>query len=84
VVTSVGAILVVPIACSKNRWLPWCRAVGHQDVDDLPELVDGAVDMAPPAGDLHLGLVHGPAISHTLPAGPSRVASSGVNRSTHR
>jgi hypothetical protein len=26
-------------------------------VDDLPELVDGAVYGAPPAGDLHIGFV---------------------------
>jgi hypothetical protein len=42
-------------------------------VDDLPELVDGAVDIPPPTGDLHIGLVHLPAISHAVPAGPSGV-----------
>jgi len=41
-----------------------------QHVDDLPEPVDRAVDVAPPAGDLHIRLVHGPAISHAMPAGP--------------
>src|SRR5215207_1427474 len=43
---------------------------GDEDVDDLRELVDGPVDIAPLAGDLHIGLVHLPAISHAMPAGP--------------
>jgi hypothetical protein len=46
---------------------------GDIDVDDLPELVDGAVDIAPLTGDLHIGLVHLPAISHAMPAGPGGV-----------
>jgi hypothetical protein len=46
---------------------------GDEDVDDLPELVDGAVDVAPLAGDLHIGLVHGPLISHTVSAWPGGV-----------
>jgi hypothetical protein len=43
---------------------------GDIDVDDLPELVDGPVDVAPLAGDLHIGLVDLPAISHAMPAAP--------------
>jgi hypothetical protein len=42
-------------------------------VDDLLELVDGPVDIAPSAGDLHIGLVHLPAIAHAMPAGPGGV-----------
>ena len=37
---------------------------GDEHVDDLPELVDRAIEVAPLPGDPHLGLVHRPAISH--------------------
>jgi hypothetical protein len=37
---------------------------GDEDVDDLPELVDGPVEVAPLAGDLHRRLVDLPAISN--------------------
>ena len=40
----------------------------HKDVDDLSELVDRAMDVAPPAGDLHIGLVDLPAVTNSLPA----------------
>ena len=33
------------------------------DVDDLAVLVDGPVDVAPPARDLHIGLVHVPMVT---------------------
>jgi hypothetical protein len=39
-------------------------------IDDLAELVDGAVSVAPPAGDLHVGLIHVPAVPDGVPAGP--------------
>src|SRR5829696_10034241 len=39
---------------------------GDEHVDDLPELVDRAVDVAPLPGDLHVRLVHRPAISHSV------------------
>jgi hypothetical protein len=32
--------------------------LGDQHVDDLPELVDGPVQIHPPPGDLGVGLVH--------------------------
>jgi hypothetical protein len=50
-----------------------------EHVDHLPELVNRAVDLAPPAGDLHIGLVHLPAVAGGTAAGPG-----GVNRCTHR
>ena len=59
---------------------PW----GHLHVNDLAELVDRTVDGPPAAADLHIRLVHGPAISNTMTAGSAASASSGVNRSTHR
>src|ERR671912_1710027 len=39
------------------------------------ELVDGAVDVAPLAGDLDVRLVHLPAISHAMPAGSGGVGN---------
>ena len=45
-------------------------ARGDKHVDDLPELVDRAVHVAPPAGDLHIGLVHLPAVTDGVAAGP--------------
>jgi hypothetical protein len=41
-----------------------------EHVDDLPCLVDRAVDIPPAAGDLHVGLVDLPAIADLVPAGP--------------
>ena len=43
---------------------------GEEDIDDLAELVDGAVDIAPPASDLHIRLIHLPAVPDGVPAGP--------------
>jgi hypothetical protein len=42
---------------------------GDKDIDDLAELVDGAGHVAPPAGDLHVGLIHLPAVPDGVPAG---------------
>jgi len=44
---------------------------GDEHVDDLAKLVDRPVHLAPAAGDLHIGLVHLPAISNTMSARPS-------------
>jgi hypothetical protein len=41
---------------------------GHEHFDHLPELVDRAVHLPPLAGDLHLGLVHEPAVANGVPA----------------
>jgi hypothetical protein len=57
---------------------------GDEHVDDLPELVDGAVDVAPPAGDLHVGLVDEPATSDGVPAGAGAWTRSGVSCWTQR
>jgi hypothetical protein len=47
-----------------------CRVPPWEDhhVDDLAELIDRSVHIPPSAGDLHVGLVPGPAISHGVPA----------------
>jgi hypothetical protein len=67
-----GLILLVPMACSKNRRAALTsRRRGDEYVDDLAELVDRPVHVAPLAGDLHIGLVDLPAISNTMSARPS-------------
>ena len=47
--------------------VPACR---DEHGDDLAELVDRSVDVAPAAGDLHIGLVDLPAITDGMAAGP--------------
>ena len=58
------------MACWENR--RGCGGVatwGDEHVDDLSELVDRSVDVAPLSSHLHIGLVHEPAIAHGVPAG---------------
>jgi hypothetical protein len=59
----------------------------HEHVDDLAELVDRAVDVAPPASDLHRPS-HRPRLRTSDPdqwrRGRAASASSGANRCTHR
>jgi hypothetical protein len=50
----------------RRRIPPW----GHEHVDDLPELVDRSVHIAPPTRDLYVGLVHLPAVTDRMAAGP--------------
>jgi hypothetical protein len=50
---------------SGRRVAPW----GDEHIDELPELVDRAVDVAPPAGDLHVGLVDPPTAPDRVAAG---------------
>jgi hypothetical protein len=40
-----------------------------EHVDDLADLVNCPVHIPPPAGDLHVGLVHEPPIASSVPAG---------------
>jgi hypothetical protein len=49
----------------------------HEHVDDLPELVDRPVDVAPLAGDLHIGLVREPALTDNVPTGPGGFGQQG-------
>jgi hypothetical protein len=53
----------------RPRVTPW----GDEDVDDLPELIDRPIDIAPLAGDLHIGLVDVPAVPNGVPARPGGV-----------
>jgi hypothetical protein len=41
---------------------------GGQHVDDLPELVHRPIQIDPPTGDLHVGLIDKPAIARSVPA----------------
>jgi hypothetical protein len=70
VTTSIGIVFAVPMACSKNRRAALPSRWADKDIDDLAELVDGAVHVAPPAGDLHIGLIHVPAVPDGVPTGP--------------
>jgi Transposase DDE domain group 1 len=49
---------------------PW----RDEHVDDLPELIDRTIDIAPAASHLHIGLVCLPAVPDRVPAGPGRLA----------
>jgi len=48
-------------------------ATANQHVDDLAELVDRPVQVAPLAGDVDIRLVDTPAISRGVPEGPGRL-----------
>jgi len=52
---------------------PW----GDEHVDDLPELIDRTVDVAPPTGDLHIRLVDLPAITDGMAAWPGSLGQQG-------
>jgi len=47
--------------------------LGYEHVDDLPVLVNGAVDVSPGPGDLHVGFIDKPVATHAVAARPSRV-----------
>ena len=50
---------------------------GHIHVDDLPELVDHPVDVAPPTGHLDVNLINPPAVADTVPARTAKVDHPG-------
>lgn len=47
--------------------------LGYVDVDDMAVLVNGALHLAPPPGDLEVGLVNEPAAPDVITTGPCRV-----------
>jgi hypothetical protein len=49
---------------------PW----RDEHIDDLPELIDRTVDVAPAASHFHIGLIYLPAVPDRVPAGPGRLA----------
>jgi hypothetical protein len=53
----------------SRRVPPW----RDEYVDDLPELVDRAIAIAPPTGDLHIRLVDLPAVTDGVSTGPGGV-----------
>jgi hypothetical protein len=53
-----------------GRQIPF---LGDQHVDDLPVLVDRPGQIHPPPSDLHIRLIHTPAITRCVPTGPCRV-----------
>jgi hypothetical protein len=57
---------------------------GDEYVDDLPELADRAVDVAPLPDDPHIRLVHRPAISHGVATRSGGLGQQRRDRSTHR
>ena len=59
---------------------PW----GDEHVDDLPELVDGAVGVAPLARDFDIGLVDLPLVADGMAAGPGGLGEQRVKRWTQR
>jgi hypothetical protein len=52
---------------------------GSEHVDDLTELVDRSVAVAPASGDLHVGLIDEPAVADQMAAWPG-----GVDRQWHK
>src|SRR5256885_5624314 len=64
-----------PVVQGAGEESPGGRQVpllGDQHVDDLPELVDGPVEIHPPSRDLGVGLIDEPPIAYGVPAGPPR------------
>jgi hypothetical protein len=61
------------MARSKNRRAALASRHLDEHVDDLAELVDRPIHVPPPAGDLHIGLVHLLTVTHGVAAGPGGV-----------
>jgi hypothetical protein len=72
------------MACLKPVGGVSVSSGGHEHVDDLAELVDRAVHIAPLPGDLQVGLIDLPAVAPRGRQGRAASASSGVNRWTQR
>ena len=68
--TSRGVVLLVPSPLEEPPCTGAVAPRRSEHVDDLPCLVDRAVDIPPAAGDLRVGLVDLPAIANLVPAGP--------------
>jgi hypothetical protein len=66
-------ILVAPSALEEPVSGARVATCGDEHVDDLAELVDRPVDVAPRAGRPDVGLVHEPAVADGVSAGPGRL-----------
>jgi hypothetical protein len=64
---------VPPSAATGSKQPKGSDTPSYQHVDDLAGPVDRAVDAAPAARDLHIGLVHKPALAGGVPAGAGGV-----------
>jgi hypothetical protein len=73
VTTSVGSSWSPSVAAEEPSGCPGIAKCRYVDVDDLAALIDRAVHVTPPAGDLHRGLVHKPCVPDAVPAGPGCV-----------
>jgi hypothetical protein len=63
-------VFVSRIALSKNRRAAVASRRGETNTfDELAELVDRSIHIPPAAGDLHVGLIHPPAVTHGMPGG---------------
>jgi hypothetical protein len=74
VTTSDGATFNVAIARLKNPTgrLP-VATLRHQNLDDLPALVDRPIRISPHAGDLQIRLIHKPAVTGRVPCEAGRI-----------
>jgi hypothetical protein len=59
-------------------------AFAHQNIDNLPVLVDRAVEVGPAAGDLDVGFIDEPPVARGVPRRPAASMDSGVKVCTHR
>jgi hypothetical protein len=74
VTTSLGVTLSVRSARVKNRRAAAaCRRCESSTSDDLAVLVDRPVDIAPPAVDFDVRLIHEPAIARRVRGEPGGV-----------
>jgi hypothetical protein len=83
VTTSTGTLGRADGPLEENGGRPGRRAAGDEHVNDCPNCRWHA-RASPLAGGLHVGLVHLPAVTSTVPAGRAASASSGVERTLGR
>jgi hypothetical protein len=85
VTTSTGITFVAPIAPPRRTGeRPRIPPHGEEHVDDLAELIDPSVQIPPPTGDLHIRLVHEPAVSDDVAAWAGGLGQQGHEPLHHR
>src|SRR6266511_4096811 len=83
VITSTGAAFVAMVR-SKNRRAAVMSRRGRRTRHDLAELTDRTVHVPPSPSDPHIGLVHEPASSYSVPAGAGGLGQQRCECWTHR
>jgi hypothetical protein len=73
-----GRLLVAESAEEESAGRRGVALSGQQHVDDLPELVDRPIQVPPPAGHLHMGLIHEPAVPDRVPGAAGRLRRTGA------